>query len=259
MSKLSVWKPPKSVEAYDLFVRGRLLYRRTSAHEGKEARHLFERAIAVDAGYAEAHAYLAFTHWQGWVNWFEPVEPHRRLAMEIARHAVALDPNEPFARAVLGFVLGYEHEYEESAIQLEMALRLDPNHADTYALRSDLLVMDGRPLEAIASAASALRLNPHPPAWYYWIQGEAEYAARQYENAVATLRRESTYGTPSRSILAAALAQLGRIEEASFEGRLFMADFPSFRIGEFLATQPFRHEADREHFAEGYRKAALPE
>ena len=38
-----------------------------------------------------------------------------------------------------------------------------------------------------------------------------------------------------------------------------MAGFPSFRIKEFLDTQPFRLEADREHFAAGYRKAGLPD
>jgi TolB-like protein len=257
-SKLPDRKLPKSLEAYDLCVRGRFLYQRAVTGEGKEARRLFEQAIALDLDYAEAHAYLAWTHWMGWVNWFEPEDPHRRLALEIARRAVALDPNDPFARMVLGFVLEYEHEYEESAAQIEMALRLDPNHADTYAIRTDLLVMAGRPLEAIESVAQALRLNPHPPAWYYWDKGEAEYAARQYESAVATLRHESTYGTPSRSILAAALAQLGRLEEARIEGRLFMADYPDFRIESFLDTQPFRNRTDREHFADGYRKAALP-
>jgi hypothetical protein len=41
--------------------------------------------------------------------------------------------------------------------------------------------------------------------------------------------------------------------------RLFMADYLSFGIGGLLETQPFLHESDREHFAEGYRKAALPE
>jgi tetratricopeptide (TPR) repeat protein len=229
------------------------------AEEGKEARRLFEQAIALDPEYAEVHAYLALTHWMGWVNWFEPADPHRRLALEIARRAVALDSNEPVAHMVLGFVLEYEYAYEESAAHIETALRLDPNHADTYAFRSDLLVMEGRPLEAIESAKQALRLNPYPEPAYYWVKGEAEYAARQYENAVTTLRHEATYGTPSRSILAAALAQLGRLEEARVEGRLFMADYPDFRIESFLDTQPFRHRADREHFAEGYRKCALPE
>jgi TolB-like protein/Tfp pilus assembly protein PilF len=258
-SNLRNRKPPKSVEAYDLCVRGRFLYQRAMAEEGKEARRLFEEAIALDPDYAEAHAFLAWTHWMSWVNWFEPADPHRRLALEIARRAVAIDPNDAWAHTVLGFVLEYEQEYEESTIHIETALRLDPNHADTYNIRADLLVMEGRPLEAIESAKQSFRLNPHPPGLYYWAMGEAEYASRQYENAVATLRHEATYGTPSRSILAAALAQLDRLEEARFEGRLFMAAYPNFRIESFLDTQPFRHRADRELFAEGYRKAALPE
>jgi tetratricopeptide (TPR) repeat protein len=229
------------------------------ATEGKEARRLFEQAITLDPEYAEPHARLAMTHWFAWTNWFEPVEPHRRLALEIARHAVDLAPNDPYAHLTLGFVLEYEHEYDASAAEVATALRLDPNHADTYATQTDLLVMEGRPLEAIESSKQAFRLNPHPPAWYYWPKGEAEYAARQYENAVATLRHEATYGTPSRSVLAAALAQLGRLEEARIECRLFMADYPDFRIESFLDTQPFRHRADREHFADGYRKVGLPE
>lgn len=258
-SNLPDRKPPKSVEAYDLCVRGRFLYQRSMAEEGKEARKLFQQAIALDPDYAEAHAFLAMTHWFGWTNWFEPEDPHRRLALETAQRAVAIGSNEPSAHMVLGFVLEYEHRYEESAAQIELALRLDPNHADTYAFNTDLLVMEGRPTEGIASIAQALRLNPHPPAWYYWLKGEAEYAARQYKESIATLRLEVTYGTPSRSILAAALAQLGRIEEARVEGRLFMADYPDFRIETFLDTQPFRHKADREHFADGYRKAGIPE
>jgi TolB-like protein len=258
-SKLPDRKPPKSVEAYDLFVRGRFLWQRGMVEEGKESRRSFEKAIAIDPNYAEAHAFLAWTHWMGWVNWFEPEDPHRRLALEIAERAVALDPHDPIAHSILGWVLEYEHKYEESAAQIEMALQVDPNNADIHAMRTDLLVMDGQPREAIGSIARAMRLNPRPPAWYYWLKGEAEYAARHYEDAVITLRHEATYGTPSRSILAAALAQLGRTEEARIEGRLFMADYPDFRIESFLDTQPFRHRADREHFAEGYRKAALPE
>jgi len=258
-SKLPERKPPKNLEAYDLCVRGRFLYQRSMAEEGKEARRLFEQAVALDPEYGEAQAYLAWTHWMGWVNWFEPADPHRRLALEIARRAVALDPNDPFAHGVLAFVVRYEHAYEECSAEIEAALRLDPNNADIHAMWTDLLVMDGKPLEAADSIARALRLNPHPPAWYYWLKGEAEYASRQYEKAVATLRLAETYGTPSRSILAAALAQLGRLEEARIEARLFMADYPDFRIESFLDTQPFRHRADREHFAEGYRKCALPE
>ena len=43
--------------------------------------------------------------------------------------------------------------------------------------------------------------------------GLAQYAARRYEAAVASLRQEATYRTASRRILAASLAQLGRMDE----------------------------------------------
>ena len=259
VSKLPDRKPPKSLEAYDLCVRGRYLYLRSMAEEGEEARQLFQRAIAIDPDYAEAHARLAMTHWHSWTNWSEPVDPHRRLGLENARRAVALDPNDPFAHVVLGLVLAYEHEYEESAAQIETALRLDPNHADTYGMRTDLLVMEGRPLDAIASIAHALRLNPYPPGWYYWQQGEAEYAVRKYEAAVETLRKEETYQTASRRHLAASLAQLGRLDEARREAESFMISNPHFTISHWAAIQPFRDKAMLAHFVDGYRKAALPE
>lgn len=258
-SRMPVRRPPKSVEAYDHFARGRFLYQRSMFEEGMEARRSFEKAIEIDPDYAEAHAFLAWTHWMGWTNWFEPEDPHRRLSLQIAERAVGLDADNGFAHLVLGWVLRYEHKYEKAEAQIEIALRIDPNNADIHAMLTDLLVMDGRPREALDSVARAMRLNPRSPAWYYWLKGEAEYALRDYVSAIETLRHESTYGTPSRSILAAALAQLGRIEDARIEGRLFMADNPEFRIEAFLDTQPFRNRADREHFANGYRKAGVPE
>jgi TolB-like protein len=258
VSKLPDRNPPKSLEAYDVCIQGRFLYLKLMVEENKEARRRFERAIVLDPDYAEAHARLAMTHWQGWTNWFEPVDPHRRLALENAQRAVALDPNNPLAHVVLGFVLAYEHEHEESAAQIETALRLDPNHADTYGMRTDLLVMEGRPLDAAASIAQALRLNPHPPAWYYWLQGEAEYATRHYEAAIETLRKEDVCRTPARRLLAASLAQLGRLDEARREAELFMMSNPHFRISHWAATQPFRDKEALEHFVDGYRRAGLP-
>lgn len=251
-------KVPKNLDAYDLVVRGRFLHHTMSLSEGIEARELFARAVALDPDYAEARAYLALTHWLGWTNWFEPIDPHRRLAVEHAKQAVSLDPNDPWAHTVLGHVLNYEHEYDAASEQFEVALRLDPNHADTHGLRADLLALHGRPIEALASVAEAMKLNPHAPAFYYWLKGQAEYVARRYKDAIDTLKHKSTYASASRSILAAALAQIGRLDEAQLEGRLFMADYPDFTINEFLSGQAFRHEHDREHFAEGYRKAGLP-
>jgi tetratricopeptide (TPR) repeat protein len=88
---------------------------------------------------------------------------------------------------------------------------------------SELMTLSGRPTEALADIQKALRLNPHPPGWYYWFLGQAQYLDRQYDRAVQSLRREETYRTPSRRILAASLAQLGRLDEARREAAMFMA------------------------------------
>ena len=76
---------------------------------------------------------------------------------------------------------------------------------------------------------------------------------------LGTLRQEDTYRTGSRRILAASLAQLGRLEEARQEAEMFMVSNPHFTISHWASTQPFRDEAMRAHFINGCFKAGLPE
>jgi TolB-like protein/Tfp pilus assembly protein PilF len=249
---------PANLAAYDLCVRGRTLIGR-SPEAGRESCLLMQRAIALDPGYAEAHRWLAINLWAAWAHWGEPMEPNRSMAVTMAERAVALDPNDAGCRWVFGHVLAYERRWAEADAALAAALELDPSHADAWAVLSDISVWKGQPAAALEHAQRALRLNPHPPAWYYWNLGLAQYAARQYESAVVTLRKEATYRTVSRRILAASLAQLGRTDEARQEAALFMASNRLFTIRHWASTQPFRDEAMREHFVDGYRKAGLPE
>jgi tetratricopeptide (TPR) repeat protein len=158
---------------------------------------------------------------------------------------------------VLAFVLLYERRWDESAKEFEIALRLNPNDSDAWSNLADLKVMEGHGAEAVGCVEKALRLNP--PGLYYSDLGQARYAAGQYEAAVKTLRNEATYRTGSRRFLAAALAQLGRLDEGREEARLFLARNPHVRISYWVETQPFRDLATRDRFVEGYRKAGLPE
>jgi tetratricopeptide (TPR) repeat protein len=59
----------------------------------------------------------------------------------------------------------------------------------TAAALSGIAVLSGRVTEGIEQIRKALRLNPHPDSWYYWLLGRAEYAARPYEAAVETFRK----------------------------------------------------------------------
>ncbi|MER8959229.1 tetratricopeptide repeat protein [Mesorhizobium sp. M0902] len=249
---------PSNLEAYDLCVRARALGLQT-ALTAKEAILLLDRAIALDPEYAEAHRWLALNLWLGWEFWDEPMDPNRARALAEAQLAVELDPNDAGNRWVLGVILGHESRWVESDAEFDAAHELDPNHADAWAMQAELTTEKGQPAEAIEQVRRALRLNPHPPGWYYWMLGQAQYALGDYESAIQTLRRPETYRTTSRRLLAASLAQLGRLEEARWEAKMFMISNPHFTIRHWSDSQPFPAEDVRRHIVEGYRMAGLPE
>ncbi|MBY3207627.1 adenylate/guanylate cyclase domain-containing protein [Rhizobium laguerreae] len=249
---------PKNLEAYDLCVRARLLTEESPQTE-REAYMLLQRAVKLEPSYAEALGLLAYNRWLAWTHFGEPEDPNRRMAVTFAQKAVDLDPNDAGCRYVLGTILAYERRWEESEAAFAKALELDPNHADTWAAMSDMSVLDGRVADGLAQIEKALRLNPHPTCWYLCHLGQAQYAARDYEAAAATLRREDTYRTNSRKFLAATLAQLGHLEEARREAELFLIAHPHFTIGHWLSSQPLRDASVRDHFVDGFRKAGLPE
>jgi len=230
-----------------------------TADAAREAMYLLERTISLDPHFAEAHRWLAINLWLGWAFWNEAREANHARAVAAARRSVELDPNDAGNRWVLGIILGHDRRWSESDAEFEATFKLDPNHADAWAMRSDLLVLSGQPHEAINYVRRALRLNPHPPGWYYWMLGHAEYAHHDHGAAAQTLRRPETYRTTSRRILAASLAQLGRLDEARQEAQLFLLSNPHFSIRAWADSQAFRDQEIPQHFIDGYRKAGLPD
>jgi tetratricopeptide (TPR) repeat protein len=195
----------------------------------------------------------------GWIHSGGPTEPGRSAALELARKAVTIDPNDAGCRWVLAYLLAYDRRFAEADAEFARAIELDPNGADAWAALSDIAVLAGRVAEGLEHSRKAFRLNPFPASWYYLTLGQAQYAAGDYDAAVKTLRREETYRTSSRRFLAASLAQLGRLDEARAEADLFLVGNPHFTIRHWAETEPFRDAATLAHFVDGYRKAGLPE
>jgi adenylate cyclase len=249
---------PSNLETYDLCVRSRNLWGMSKALN-REAYTLLVRAVALDPKYAEVHWQLALVQLFTWVQFGENEEPNRRDALISAERAVDLDPNDSSARWVLGYVLFHERRWDEANAHFEASLRMNPNDADALAIFSDFKLRAGVPEEAMEFVTKALRLNPHPPGWYYWILGDAQVANGQYEYAVATLRREETYRSGSRRILAAALALSGRVEEAREEAKFFLVDNPHFRITKWVGNLAVKDQKDAKFWFDAYLLAGLPE
>jgi hypothetical protein len=106
---------------------------------------------------------------------------------------------------------------------------------------------------------AAMRLNPYPPSWYDWMLAFAYYADGRFEDVVATLNTSGVERAPSARLLAAALAQLGRTDEARVTAAAFLKLLPGLSIKRWLTTQNLQRQQDADRFADGYRKAGLPE
>lgn len=249
---------PHSIEAHDLVMRGRREFRH-SDEAGTKAMGMFKRAIEIDPHYSEAYRWLALAQCLSWFAFGAPEYPVRTLALENARKAISIDPEDSAAHAVHGFLLIYEHRWEEADAALQQALALNPHDPEAWISLAELRMFEGKTSEAVECANRALERNPRPLGSVYWILGEAQFADGDLESAVVTLRREETYSSPSRRHLAAALALLGRHEEAAAEARLFMADNPHFRISEWVAAMAFRDLAMQQKFVNAYRLAGLPD
>lgn len=251
-------KRPKSLEAFDLCVRARVLTEETP-QTAREAWLLLKHAIELEPDYADAHALLAYNRWLAWAHFGEPEDVNRALAVGLAQKAVALDPNDAGCLYFLGTILAYEKRWQESDGAFSSALELDPNHADTWAAQSDVSVLGGQAIRGLEQIHRAFLLNPYPPVWYFCHLGQAQYALRDYESAAKTLVVEDTYRTNSRKFLAASLAQAGRMDDARREAEMFLVTHPHFTISHWAASQPLRDAATRDHFLDGFRRAGLPE
>jgi tetratricopeptide (TPR) repeat protein len=127
----------------------------------------------------------------------------------------------------------------------------------------------GRAKEAETHILEALRLSPRDTLAYTWMTyaGIAKNRLGSYEQAVAWFRRaieaNRNYPLPNFA-LAAALAQLGRLDEARFAVKGGLALNPAFAISRARAQWTAMSDnptylAQLEPVLEGLRKAGVPE
>ena len=163
-------------------------------------------------------------------------------------------------------VLGFTNRAEQSIAEYEHALALDPNLAGAHALIGQSKLFIGRAEETEAHVQEALRLSPRDPWVYTWltIVGFARSLLGQPGEAVSWLRRsiETNRNYPlCHFALAAALANLDRLDEAHLEVRAGLALDPQFTIASFSSaawSDNAVYLAQRVHFVEGMRKAGVP-
>jgi adenylate cyclase len=251
-------KQPGSMEAYELALVAKVLHHRSTPEDNKQARDLIDRAIALDLNYAHARAWRACILGQCWVHsWCENRDAlWGEITAEVDR-ALALDENDADIHRLLSAVQISRNDLARARLHQERALSLNPNYDLVVVQQGELLTWIGEAREGVEWILKAMRLNPHHPERFWSHLGKAHFTARAYSEAIAAFMHLSAPDFTHHAFLAAAYAWLGDGTAAGAHAGRVRAMSPGFTLGDFLATLHYAVEADREHVAEGLRRAGL--
>src|SRR5262249_34090054 len=152
-------------------------------------------------------------------------------------------PEHAVAHCLLGAVQILSNRAALGIAECERALALDRNLAAAHAHIGFAKCFLGRAEETESHVNEALRLSPRETMAHFWmhIAGAAKLLIGAYEDAVARFRRgiEMNRNHPMAHFLfAAALAHLGRLEEARSAVQAGLALHPAFALRRYR-TNPY--------------------
>jgi adenylate cyclase len=155
----------KSVEAYDLYLRGMAAWHRRLDKNLWEAIELFDQALALDPEFTQAYAGQALTYsvlpaYSERIAWDDALA----RANDLALRALALDPNLPEPLAALAATSSTNRHGATAIALLHRAISLRPSFATAHHWLGVALLNSGRIDEAVATLEHAAQLDPRSPA-----------------------------------------------------------------------------------------------
>ncbi len=158
---------PRSAEAYQQYLLGRDYQRRSwTERNGRLAAEAFQKALALDAGYAPAWAGFswALTLLADYAATSAGSAELQQRSLAAAEKAIAIDPSLPDGYLARADILAWDVTGAEADI--ERALALVPGDARANRDRGIMLMSLGRVREGIVPLRKAVDLDPlAAPSW----------------------------------------------------------------------------------------------
>jgi serine/threonine-protein kinase len=150
-----------NVEAYRLYLQGRLFQFRSTRAEIVQAIGFYQQAINIDPNYALAYASMADAYRMLPITSDTAADEAFPAAKAAALRAIELDDNLSDAHVALGYVASwYEWDWRTAEAEMRRAIKLNPNNSDAHRGLSILLTVLGRHDEAIGEMKLARELDP---------------------------------------------------------------------------------------------------
>ena len=249
--------------AWDRFLRGLSHYYKQTKPDFETSIAFFREAITLDPSLAIARAYLGTIMIQGiQYGWIKSTRELWAEAMELAASSVRLDPRSSFAYSILAFIQAMEGDHEAAMEAGRRAVGLNPYDMGARGVLGCCHLAVGEQREAIELFSTAVQRGNSDPR-YQWaaMLAFSHYLLGQYD-ASLSWAREALYVNPNHlqvlAVRAAALAQLGRHEEAAKATEVLLTSYPGLTVEKHLRNFRWRELADIAHYREGLLKAGVP-
>ena len=222
-----------SVEAYELYLKGRHLWHQRSPATLRAAIKSFEDAIQLDPQYALAYSGLADSYgilqFYGWM----PPEEGRKPARDAMLQAVRLAPELWEVQFSRGFYsIYFERAWHDSGPHFKQALAINPRSSLANVYYGLFLETSGRSEEAVPYGVKACELDPLSPVIHcvstpIFLNTERYAEAERRANHALEMQPDYMFALWVRSL---ALSGMGRHEEAiaSMERAIMLSRAPIF-------------------------------
>lgn len=254
---------PDSLDAYDRFLRALPFVTTAMPGDADKALGYLEEAIRLEPNFAAVHGLLAWCHEQRYLRGGLQADS-RRSALVHAHAAIETGSDDALALAMGGFVVGILEGNFETAIEaIDRSLALSPSSALAFGFSSVIRAYRGDLLLAIEHAKIGIRLGPYDPLIFLPYVGLtlAQFFTGNFVEAVSAATRASAanprFSVP-RYMHAAALARLGRLDEAKAMADVVLQLQPGFTISGLASGQLAARER-MTMLAEALREAGLPQ
>jgi len=259
-------KPTDNLDAYQCHMRGMAGFYRLTEDGNREALVQFYRAIDIDPNFASAVAMAARTYAQRKAfGWPQARSDEDAEVERLARRAASLGKDDAVALTMAGIALAYSiGDLDSGDSLINRALSLNPNLASAWFFSGWVKVWLGESATALERLARAMRLSPQDPNMYnmHAATAGAHFIAGDYiqamSSAAAAVENQPNY-VLANSLLAASAGHCGHASTArNALGRLLHL-VPQLHVKRITDLFPARRSEDVARFAEGLRKAGLPD
>ncbi len=263
--QLATSKKLENLNVWEVYQRGMWhLYQRTK-DDLAEARRLFEAALSLDPGLSLACSALVDAYYYEVVlGLADSMAENRDKALQIARRAVELDPDDAAAHCAMGKARMIRREHALAVPDLQLAIDLNPSSAWAHYGLGAAAVFSGRAEEAIGPLERAIRLSPRDQHMGSFMVRLAEVylVKRDYTGAVQWARKalqQQGFQWSRYAALLAGLGFLGEREEARRALDECLAQRPDFSVSMVRDGHLYTDTAALDHYLEGLRHAGVPE